>query len=150
LQRATLHKHGGRSKGLCRHHTRGITPRTQEVSSVFGYQQSKGEPQRTAGALVEESPLAEQFSEEIADLKRGTSTKDTEGCWSIRRSSGWGGGSSQGHVDVRNRSSTARNLEEEIGRRAVPRRISFMRLVLGGRSRAAADCRSGAKEDIQN
>ena len=112
LTARTIHILSGRSEGpFVVINAAAITPERMEPE-LFGVDQSNGGEARKIGAL-EEAHTGTLFIDEIADMPRETQNKILRVL--VEQTFQRVGGSTKVAVDVRIVSSTARNLEEEIG-----------------------------------
>src|SRR5947199_8174125 len=110
LAARTLHNASSRTEGpFVVINAAAITPERMEVE-LFGIEQSNGEHPRKPGAL-EEAHGGTLFIDEIADMPRETQNNILRVLvdQTFQRS----GGTAKIHVDVRNISTTARNLDDE-------------------------------------
>jgi two-component system nitrogen regulation response regulator NtrX len=112
LTARTIHVLSGRSEGpFVVINAAAITPERMEPE-LFGVDQSNGGEARKIGAL-EEAHTGTLFIDEIADMPRETQNKILRVL--VEQTFQRVGGNTKVAVDVRIVSSTARNLEEEIG-----------------------------------
>jgi len=112
LAARTIHAHSSRTGGpFVVINAAAITPERMEIE-LFGVDQSNGTQSRTVGAL-EEAHGGTLFIDEIADMPRETQNKILRVL--VDQTFQRVGGSVKVEVDVRIVSSTARNIEAEIG-----------------------------------
>jgi two-component system nitrogen regulation response regulator NtrX len=112
LAARTIHVQSARSEGpFVVINAAAITPERMETE-LFGIEQSNGSEGRKIGAL-EEAHTGTLFIDEIADMPRETQNKILRVL--VEQTFQRVGGATKVAVDVRIVSSTARNLEEEIG-----------------------------------
>ena len=112
LAARTIHAHSSRTGGpFVVINAAAITPERMEIE-LFGVDQSNGTQSRSVGAL-EEAHGGTLFIDEIADMPRETQNKILRVL--VDQTFQRVGGSVKVEVDVRIVSSTARNIEAEIG-----------------------------------